>query len=174
MKITGTQRQMTQILDQLELMGMDCDVLEDGMSGELRELTAPDFESFVAFDIETSGTYGAGNGDAPAEITEIGAVKVINGTVTERFSELCDPGRRIVPRISRLTGITDDMVADKPPVGEIIRRFAAFADDMPLVGHNIKASDLHYIVRAAKNEGRLLFPLIADAAGSGALVNGGA
>ena len=123
------------------------------MPGELVELTAPDFDSFVAFDIETTGTFGAANGDAEADITEIGAVKVVNGQVVAREDWLCNPGRRIVPRIARLTHITDAMVANEPPVSEIIRRFADFIGDLPLVGHNIKSSDLHYITRAAKRAG---------------------
>ena len=153
LKITGTRRQMAQLMDQLELMGLDYNELEDGMPGELAELTEPSFDSFVAFDIETTGTFGAASGDAPAEITEIGAVKVVNGEVVAREDWLCDPERRIVPRIARLTHITDDMVRGQPPVSEIIRRFADFAGDLPLVGHNIRSSDLHYIVRAANRAG---------------------
>lgn len=153
LKITGTRRQMAQIIDQLELMGVEYDELEDGMPREMEELTAPNFDSFVCFDIETSGTYGAAYGDAPAEITEIGAVKVINGEVVERVDWLCNPGRKILPRIASLTHITDEMVANEPPVGEIIRKFAEFSGNLPLVGHNIKSSDLHYISRAAKKAG---------------------
>ena len=152
-KLTGTQRQMEQLLDQIAMLGMEVDVLEDGMPKPMRELTAPDFDSFVAFDIETSGTFGAGSGDGPAEITEIGAVKVLNGVITDRKDWFCNPGRRIVPRIARLTHITDDMVADKPSVEEVIRFFAEFVGDLPLVGHNIKSSDLHYITRALKRAG---------------------
>ncbi len=153
LKISGTRRQMAQLLSQLELMGMEYDELEDGMPGELRELTVPDFDSFVAFDIETTGTFGAANGDAEAEITEIGAVKVLKGQIVERMDWLCNPGRRITPMISRITHITDDMLADKPPVSEVIRAFSKFAGYLPLVGHNIKASDLHYITRAANRAG---------------------
>ena len=153
LKISGTQRQMEQLLEQLELMGMEVDELEDGMPQPMRELTKPDFDSFVAFDIETSGTFGAGTGDKPAEITEIGASKVIDGKVVEWKDWLCNPGRKIVPRIARLTHITDDMVANAPSVEEVIREFAAFVGDLPLVGHNIKSSDLHYITRALKRAG---------------------
>ena len=153
LKVYGTQRQMEQILDQLDLMGLDYDELEDGMPQPMTELTKPDFDSFVSFDIETSGTFGADSGDAPAEITEIGAVKVIDGVITERFDMLCNPGRPIVPRIARLTGITDAMVASEPPVSDVIAAFAAFVGDLPLVGHNIRSSDLHYISRAAKKAG---------------------
>ncbi len=153
LKIYGTRRQMAQLLEQMELIGVEYEELEDGMPGELTELTAPDFDSFVAFDIETTGTFGAAGRDAPSEIMEIGAVKVINGEIVAREDWLCNPGRRITPMSSRITHITDEMVSDKPPVSEAIRAFADFAGNMPLVGHNIKNSDLHYITRAANRAG---------------------
>ena len=153
LKLTGTRQQMAQLMNQIELLGLDWEELEDGMPGELRELTSPDFDSFVAFDIETTGTFGAANGDAEAEITEIGAVKVIGGQIVERMDWLCNPGRPITPMVSRLTHITNEMVVNEPPVSEIIRRFADFAEGLPLVGHNIKSSDLHYITRAANRAG---------------------
>lgn len=153
LKISGTRRQMTQLMEQLNLMGLEVEEIEDGMPGELRELTMPEFDSFVAFDIETTGSGGAANGDAPAEITEIGAVKVINGQIVDRQDWLCNPGRKIMPMIARLTHITDDMVANEPPVGEVIRLFAQYTQGLPLVGHNIRSSDLHYISRAANRAG---------------------
>ena len=153
MKIHGTRRQMQMLRDQLELMGMEFELLEDGMPGALEELTIPDFDSFVAFDIETSGTFGAAKGDAPAEITEIGAVKVENGKVVDRFSTLCNPGRKITPIATKVTHITNDMVRNEPPVDVVIRQFAEFVGDSILVGHNIKSSDLHYITTAANRAG---------------------
>ena len=153
LKITATEDQMASIMDQLELMGVDVEEIEDGMPKDMKELTEPDFDSFVAFDIETTGTNGAGSGDGEAKITEIGAVRVLNGKVVETFDELANPGRKIVPRIARLTHITDDMVADKPPVDEVIRKFHEFVGDSILVGHNIKSSDLRYIKKAADKAG---------------------
>ncbi len=156
LKIYGSERQMAQLITQIDLLGLEYDELEDGMPKEQEELTVPDFDTFVAFDIETTGTFGVGNGDAPAEITEIGAVKVVNGQVVERFDMLCNPGRKIVPRIARLTHITDEMVKNEPPVDEVIRNFAEFIDGFVLVGHNIKNSDLHYISKVAKRAGVIL------------------
>lgn len=153
MKIHGTRRQMQMLRDQMDIMGMDFEVLEDGMPGNLEELTVPDFNSFVAFDIETSGTFGAAKGDLPSEITEIGAVKVENGKIVSRFSSLCNPGRKITPIATRVTGITDAMVLSEPPVDVVIRLFAEFVGDSILVGHNIKSSDLHYITTAANRAG---------------------
>ena len=153
MKIHGTRRQMQMLRDQMDIMGMDFEVLEDGMPGNLEELTVPDFNSFVAFDIETSGTFGAAKGDLPSEITEIGAVKVENGKIVSRFSSLCNPGRKITPIAMKVTGITDAMVLSEPPVDVVIRLFAEFVGDSILVGHNIKSSDLHYITTAANRAG---------------------
>jgi DNA polymerase III epsilon subunit family exonuclease len=153
LKVSGTQRQMEQLLEYADMLGLGIDELEDGMPQPMRELPAPDFDSFVAFDIETSGSFGAASGDKPAEITEIGASKIINGQAVEWKDWFCNPGRKIVPRIARLTHITDDMVADAPPVEQVIREFAEFVGDLPLVGHNIKSSDLHYITRALKRAG---------------------
>ena len=153
MKIHGTRRQMQMLRDQLEIMGMEFEILEDGMPGKLEELNVPDFDSFVAFDIETSGTFGAAKGDVPSEITEIGAVKVEKGKIISRFTSLCNPGRKITPIATRVTGITDAMVLSEPPVETVIRLFAEFVGDSILVGHNIKSSDLHYITTAANRAG---------------------
>lgn len=153
LKFVGTPEQMNQIKELARKLGMGMEVLEDGMPAAMTELTEPAFDSFVAFDIETTGTFGADNGDDPAEITEIGAVKVVNGQIVERFSELANPGRKIVPSIERLTHITNEMVHDKPPIDEVIRKFKDFVGDAVLVGHNIKSCDIPHITRAAKRAG---------------------
>lgn len=153
LKITATEDQMASIMDQLKIMGVEVEELEDGMPKAMEELTVPNFNSFVAFDIETTGTNGAANGDGEAKITEIGAVKVVDGKVVAKFDELANPGRKIVPRIARLTHITDEMVADKPSVDEVIQKFKEFVGDSIVVGHNIKSSDLRYITKAADKAG---------------------
>lgn len=153
LKITATEDQMASIMNQLDLMGVDFDEIEDGMPKSMEELTIPNFDSFVAFDIETTGSNGAANGDSEAKITEIGAVRVINGKVVERFDQLANPGRPITPMISRITHITNEMVADMPPVDDVIKMFYDFVGDSILVGHNIKSSDLRYITKAAHKAG---------------------
>lgn len=153
LKITATEDQLACIFEQLKLMGVEVEEMEDGMPKAMRELTVPDFNTFVAFDIEASGTYGVANGDTESQITEIGAVKVVNGKIVDRFDELANPGRSIVPMVAHLTHITNEMVADKPPVPEVVRRFHDFVGNMPLIGHNIKSSDLRYIIKAADKAG---------------------
>lgn len=153
LKITATEDQMSAIMDMLKLMGVETEEVEDGMPKPMDELTNPSFDSFVAFDIETTGTLGAEKGDEEPKITEIGAVRVENGVVVDHFDMLANPGRKIVPMVARMTHITDEMVADQPPVDEVIRKFHEFVGDSILVGHNIKSSDLRYITKAADKAG---------------------
>lgn len=132
-KINGTAKRVRAMLDQLSMMAPG----QGSSRTECRVTRAPhalpDFDDFVAVDIETSGSLGTSLGDGRPEITEIGAVKVRGGKITDRFSELCNPGRSIVPVVAELTGITDEMVADKPPVSEVMRRFMEFAGNDILV-----------------------------------------
>jgi len=100
-----------------------------------------DYDRFVAFDLETSGMSGG------AGITEIGAVKVEFGEITERFDTLVDPGTPISPVVVRLTGITEDMVRGQPRIEEALPAFLSFAGDLPLVAHNARF-DCGYLQKA--------------------------
>ena len=100
-----------------------------------KEVKTPDFSSFVSFDIETTGL------PRDSEIIEIGAVKVVNGEITDTFSELVDPCMPIPPYISQLTGITDEMVKGKGKIDEVLPRFQQFAGNKILVGHNAISFD---------------------------------
>ena len=88
---------------------------------------------YVVFDLETTGS-SAGKGGA---ITELGALKVVRGEVVEEFATLVNPGRKIEPFVARLTGITDRMVADAPPISEVMPLFERFVEGSVLVGHNV-------------------------------------
>lgn len=100
-----------------------------------KEVRTPDFSSFVAFDTETTGL------GKNAEIIEIGAVKVVNGNITESFSELVNPDVLISPMITNLTGIDDDMVKDADKIYDVLPRFCKFAGNNILVGHNALGFD---------------------------------
>ena len=91
------------------------------------------FRSFVCLDFETTGF-----SDKTDCVTEIGAVKVLDGEITQRFSTLVDPGRPIPAQVVALTGISNDMVAGQPRIGEILPVFLGFLGDLPLVAHNAK------------------------------------
>ncbi|MGL4655329.1 MAG: exonuclease domain-containing protein [Sarcina sp.] len=153
LKITGSETNILKLINYSKVLGVNIEEVDNGVVKEMIELEEATFDSFIAFDIETTGTFGANNGDTPPEITEIGAVKVVNGEVVEKFSELVNPRRKIVPMISKLTGITDDMVEDKPFIEEVIIKFKEFVGDGVLVGHNIKNCDIPKIKEAAKRAG---------------------
>ncbi len=153
LKIYGTERQIRQVMTQLVLSDIDFEEIEDGMPKDMDEITNPDFSTFVCFDIEHTGTYGINKGDAESEIIEIGAVKFVDGKLVEKFDMLANPGRKIVPRIAKLTHITDEMVANEPPVDDVIRKFKEFVGDSILIGYNIKSCDIPHISRAAKRAG---------------------
>ena len=88
-------------------------------------------QPIVAFDIETTGL------DRNREfITEIGAVVLENGEITERFQTFINPGKPIPFEIVQLTGITDAMVADAPSQEEALRSFLDFVKGRPLAAHN--------------------------------------
>lgn len=89
-------------------------------------------KDYVAFDLETTGLDVEND-----SIIEIGALKVINGKVSERFMEFVKPAKPISPMITNITGITNEMVGNARPTEEIIRDFVDFCGDYILVGHNI-------------------------------------
>ncbi len=87
---------------------------------------------FVALDIETTGL------DLRRDtIIEIGAVRFDGREVTGTWQSLVNPQRPIPAHITQLTGITNQMVADAPPIKAVIQDFADFVGDLPVVGHNI-------------------------------------
>ena len=88
---------------------------------------------YVVFDVETTGP-AAGKGGA---ITELGALKLVGGVVVDEFSTLVNPGRKIDPFVVRLTGITDRMVSEAPPISEVMPSFEEFVEGSVLVGHNV-------------------------------------
>ncbi len=89
--------------------------------------------SFVVFDIETTGL------DKKRDrITEIGAVKIENGAITDTWSTFVNPQRPIPENISALTHITDEMVKDAPLISEALPEFLSFCKGCTLVAHNAK------------------------------------
>ena len=153
LKIYGTKRQMNKLISTLEMSEFDYEEVEDGMPAEMKQRFDVDFDTFVAFDLEHSGTFGISRNDAESEITELGAVKVVNGKIVERFSMLANPGRKITPMMERYTHITNDMVKDEPSIDEVIKKFKEFVGDFLLLGHNIKACDIPHITKAGKRVG---------------------
>lgn len=88
-------------------------------------------DEFVVFDIETTGLSKERD-----KITEIGAVKIVNGKITDSYSTFVNPGVPLSAEIIKLTGITDAMLADAPAIKEVLPEFLKFCGQAVLVAHN--------------------------------------
>ena len=116
-------------------------VVYNGGSGDING-------TFVVYDTETTGL------DPRNEaLTEIGAVLVENGKMTETFGTFVNPGKPIPAKIVQLTGITDAMVADAPSQEEALRQFAEFCGNRVLVAHNAHGFDMRFLHMGAKRYG---------------------
>lgn len=104
-------------------------------------------KSYVCFDLETTGLDPLYN-----EIIEIGALKVRDGKVAERFMEFIHPQEEISPMITNLTGITNEMVANARPADAVISDFLEFCEDDVLIGHNV-GFDYSFMKSGASNLG---------------------
>ena len=102
-------------------------------------------QTYVVFDFETTG-FNAGGADS---IIEIGAVKIKDGHITERYDELINPGKELPKKIVELTNITDDMLKDKDNEENAIKRFIKWFGDLPMVAHNAKF-DVSFLEMAYK------------------------
>ena len=104
-------------------------------------------ENYIALDLETTGLH-------PSEdrILEIGAVKVVNGEITDRYETLVNPGMAISPRIQELTGINDAMAATGKDTKTAITELLEFCEELPLLGHNI-LFDYSFVKKNAVNLG---------------------
>lgn len=105
---------------------------------------------YLCVDLETTGL-------SPKldKIIEIGAVKVKNGQIEDTFQTFVHPGRVLSEHVVKLTGISEADLADAPPIGETLPRFLEFAQELPLVGHQL-LFDYSFLKRAAVNA-RLTF-----------------
>lgn len=138
------------------IYGMEGYVVDD-----LKELVSSPGEytlddSFVVFDIETTGFSALHD-----RIIEIGAVRMRNNEIEDRFSCFINPGIPIPYKIQELTGISDEMVMDAPAIEEQLPRFLEFCGDSVLVAHNA-AFDTGFIRENAGRMGILHSPAIID------------
>lgn len=125
-KAEGDQIRRHQLvqLQALEKAGFSVEIVRIGWFAD------PD-QQYVVVDVETTGGRAAFH-----RITEIGAVKIQSGRVVGKFSSLVNPGRTIPANITRLTGISDDMVAGAPKFSEISESFREFVGQSVFAAHN--------------------------------------
>ena len=126
------------------LYGTELTLIDDTVDIVLRPTEKKLLETpYVVFDLETTG-FNAGGADS---IIEIGAVKIDNGEITDRFDELINPGRKLPAKITELTNITDEMLEGKDNEETAVKRFKEWVGDLPMVAHNAKF-DVSFIVMA--------------------------
>ena len=113
-------------------------------------------DEIVCFDIETTGLKVEREA-----ITEIGAVVLKNGEITERFQTFVNPNRRLTPEIIGLTGITDAMLADAPQLKEALTLFLQFVNGRPLAAHNAEF-DISFIRAGCRRVGLDFDPTYVD------------
>lgn len=112
-------------------------------------------KSYVVFDLETTGT---GNYD---KITEIGAIKIVDGEFTEIFHTLVNPEMPIPEEVFKLTGINYDMVKDAPKFGDVVADFYKFTRGSILVAQNA-SFDMGFLDRMGKKEHYLFDNTVVD------------
>ncbi|MDE7296332.1 MAG: hypothetical protein K2N84_03610 [Clostridia bacterium] len=111
-------------------------------------------QEFVVFDLETTGLNNTPATGSMDRIIEVGAVKIKNGQIFERFSSFVACPVKLSGEIVKLTGISDDMLAGAPDIADVIADFYKFAAGCVLVGHNVQF-DYKFIRYYGEQEGYL-------------------
>lgn len=103
---------------------------------------------YICIDTETTGLEYEF-----CDIIELAAARVVDGRITDTFSELVNPGYNLPDFITDLTGITNEMLSVAPKIGDVLPRFLDFCGDNIIVGHNVNF-DVNFISYAAENLGK--------------------
>ena len=141
------------------LFGIQATLVDDAKNAVLKSRGQSLDGEFVVFDIETTGF-----SQTKCRIIEIGAVKVREGQITERFSQFIDPEMPIPPHITKLTTITDAEVRGQGNYEKWIPEFVKFCGDAPVVGHNAQF-DVGFIRHYAALCGIEFDPTVVDTLG---------
>ena len=116
-------------------------------------------DDYVVFDLETTGF-----SQEKDKIIEIGAVRVKNGKICEKYSTFVNPERSIPERITDLTSITNDMVKEAPTIETVLPEFLEFIGDSVLVAHNA-GFDHGFIRQKAEEQGKKTDFTVVDTVG---------
>ncbi|NLD16025.1 MAG: PolC-type DNA polymerase III [Tissierellia bacterium] len=130
------------------LYGMEINLVDDydGIIKD-REYLDNSLDSFVIFDVETTG-FSAKND----KIIEIGAIKIQNGEIIDSFNILINPKEPLKDEIIALTGITDSMLVNQPEINEVVDDFNKFISNSILVAHNA-SFDISFIKNSFERYG---------------------
>ena len=131
--------------DMKVIYGMEAYFVNDTASAVYGTYDGGFSDEFIVFDLETTGL-----SPINCKITEIGAVKIKDGEVLERYNTFVNPECPIPEEITKLTSITDEMVADARTIKEVLPEFLEFVGDRLLIAHNADF-DTSFIRVAAKN-----------------------
>lgn len=112
--------------------------------------------SYVAVDLETTGLDPKWD-----KIIEIGAVRVTEGAITDRYETFVNPHRQLSEQVIALTGIQDNQLENAPGIKEVIKDFLEFTGNLPILGHNVMF-DYSFLKRAAVGEGHSFEPCGID------------
>lgn len=104
-------------------------------------------KNYIAVDVETTGLNPARD-----KLLEVGAVKVKNGEVCEKYNKLIHTGIVLPERITELTGITNEMQKTGEKIADIMGEFVEFCEDLPILGHNVQF-DFNFLKQNAVNFG---------------------
>ena len=138
------------------IYGVEGYLVDDGVPLALNEKGQNLDDTYVVFDLETTGFSSKND-----KIIEIGAVKIQNGVIIDNFSEFVNPRRPIPYNITELTGISDDMVRDAQAIEEVLPRFIEFIGDSVVVAHNA-SFDCSFISKNCNDLGLVFEPTIVD------------
>ena len=100
-------------------------------------------ERYVVIDFETTGLKPVQD-----EIIEMAAIRVVNGRITETFSQLVKPSHVVSSKIADITNITNNMLAGAPSINRVLPQFLGFIGSDVLVGHNIENFDSQFLAIA--------------------------
>ena len=141
------------------IYGMEAYLVDDIQEVVLHSKGQSLDDSFVVFDIETTGFSQSND-----RIIEIGAVKVVHGEIVDKYSSFVNPEVPIPYKIEQLTGISDSMVMDAPTIESVLPEFLSFCQGSSLVAHNA-SFDVGFIQKNAERLGTEIDFTVIDTVG---------